>query len=333
LLGDDAPSTIVTTERSSEERRRRLRALGVMVLVVDAGPNGVDLASALSAVARAGIRSVLVEGGARVITSFLAERLADRIAELDRTGVCTLAFLASGIEGLKVRMTVKAGDELEAAAVLDAEEARLRALLGSLVFGVDDVGMEHAVAQLLVERGLTLAVAESLTGGLVAARLVNVPGASGWFRGGVVAYASDVKRSVLDVPDGPVVSAAAARAMATGVQHLLGADVGLGVTGVAGPDGQDGERPGTVFMAVAGLASPRDGGGDMSGVPVLGTGAERVDDGGTGTGPGGDGDGAVVVRVRLPGDRQRVRQFACISLLDLLRRQLLPGSRGVPVRP
>jgi nicotinamide-nucleotide amidase len=257
--------------------------------------------------------------------SGLAERLADHVHELDVAGSAgdgqvTLAYLASGIEGLKVRMTVKAPDEATAVAALDAEEARLRDMLGSLVFGVDDVSMEHAVAELLTERGLTLAVAESLTGGLVAARLVNVPGASTWFRGGVVAYASEVKHTLLDVPPGPVVSAPAARAMAAGVRRALGADIGLGVTGVAGPDAQDGERPGTVFLAVAGLA-PAAGAlaGDGADVPVLGAGAERLDKGG--------GEGEVVLRVRLPGDRQRVRQFACISLLDLLRRQLLARNR------
>ncbi|HMG40655.1 MAG TPA: competence/damage-inducible protein A [Acidimicrobiales bacterium] len=219
--------------------------------------------------------------------SGLAERLADHVTELDASGTVTLAYLASGIEGLKVRMTVKAATDAEAEAVLDAEEAVLRGMLGSLVFGIDGMGMEHAVAALLEERGLTLAVAESLTGGLVAARLVNVPGASAWFRGGVVAYASDVKYTLLDVPEGPVVSETAAAAMASGVRSVLGADVGLGVTGVAGPDTQDDELPGTVFLAVDGLDEK-----------------------------------PLVTRVTLPGDRERVRQFACISLLDLLRHRL-----------
>jgi nicotinamide-nucleotide amidase len=219
--------------------------------------------------------------------SGLAERLADHVSELDVSGTVTLAYLASGIEGLKVRMTVKAATEAEAQSLLGAEEAVLREMLGSLVFGVDDMAMEHAVAELLVSRGLTLAVAESLTGGLVAARLVNVPGASGWFRGGIVAYASEVKYDLLDVPEGPVVTEEAASAMAAGVRERLGADVGLGVTGVAGPEPQDGERPGTVFLAVAGLD-----------------------------------DKPLVTRATLPGDRERVRQFACISLLDLLRHRL-----------
>jgi nicotinamide-nucleotide amidase len=228
--------------------------------------------------------------------SGLAERLAGRLSELDTVAsddgvVPTLAFLASGIEGIKVRITVKAPDEASAVAALDAEERIVRGILGDIVFGLDDETMEHAVAKLLVERGLTLAVAESLTGGLVAARLVNVPGASGWFRGGVVTYASDLKRTLLDVPAGPVVSEEAAEAMAVGVRRVMEADVGLGVTGVAGPDRQDGQPPGTVFLAVA------TGAGDPITTPV-----------------------------RLPGDRERVRQFACISLLDLLRRTLIAAS-------
>ena len=221
--------------------------------------------------------------------SGLAERLADHMGELDGAGpeAPTLAFLASGIEGLKVRITVKADDEVTAAERIEAEEAVVRGLVGDLVFGVDDETMEHAVAAALRPRGLTLAVAESLTGGLVASRLVNVPGASDWFRGGVVSYAPEVKFSVLGVPEGPVVSAATAAAMAGGVRDLLGADVGLGVTGVAGPDALEGEPPGTVYLGAA----------------------------------VGDAD-PVTTRVVLPGDRERVRQFACISLLDMARRLL-----------
>ncbi len=221
--------------------------------------------------------------------SGLAEKLADHMEALDSAGpgAPTLAFLASGIEGLKVRITVKAPDEEAAARLIESEDRIVRDLIGDIVFGVDEETMEHAVAGLLRARGLTLAVAESLTGGLVASRLVDVPGASDWFRGGVVSYASDVKYRVLDVPAGPVVSAEAAAAMATGVRALLGADVGLAVTGVAGPDSQEGQPPGTVFMAVA--LPDRD---------------------------------PVTVMAGLPGDRARVRQFACISLLDLFRRAL-----------
>jgi nicotinamide-nucleotide amidase len=99
-------------------------------------------------------------------------------------------------------------------------------------------------------RGLTVAVAESLTGGMVATALAAADAASEWFRGSLVAYSSEVKHDVLDVPDGPVVSAEAAEAMAAGVRRLLGADVAVAVTGSGGPSAQDGQEPGTVYVAV-----------------------------------------------------------------------------------
>ncbi|MDQ3762881.1 MAG: CinA family protein [Actinomycetota bacterium] len=107
------------------------------------------------------------------------------------------------------------------------------------------------IAELLDSAGLNVAVAESLTGGMVASALAEAQGSSTWFRGAVVAYASDVKHELLDVPAGPVVSAHAAAAMADGVRRLLKADVAVALTGAAGPDGQDGRPPGTVFLAVS----------------------------------------------------------------------------------
>jgi nicotinamide-nucleotide amidase len=231
--------------------------------------------------------------------SGLAESLQGRIDALDadETGSApadsvTLAFLASGIEGIKARITARASTLREATALLDREEKAVRTAiedrLGDIVFGVDDESMEVAVAAQLLTRGLTLGVAESLTGGLIASRLVNVAGASHWFRGGVVAYHEQVKFGVLGVPVGPVVSEAAAAAMAQGVCRVTGSDVGLGITGVAGPDDQEGVTPGTVFV---GLRLP---------------------------------DGSVETReLRVPGDRDRVRQYAAISSLDLLRRLLI----------
>jgi nicotinamide-nucleotide amidase len=220
--------------------------------------------------------------------STLAEVVGPRFDALDGvTGAPTIAFLASGMEGIKVRVTAKAASAAVAEAVLDAEEAALRKLLGDVVFGVDDDSMEVAVARLLIGAGRSLGLAESLTGGLVGSRLTAVPGASDWFRGSIVSYASSVKYDVLGVPEGPVVSEAAARAMAVGAARVLGADVGLSVTGVAGPSEQDSMPVGTVFLGLA-----IDGSSE-------------------------------VTRVQLPGDRERVRQFAAISLLDLLRRHLV----------
>ncbi|MBV8693636.1 MAG: competence/damage-inducible protein A, partial [Actinobacteria bacterium] len=217
--------------------------------------------------------------------SALAEKLGPRLEELDQMeSGPTIAFLASGIEGIKVRITVKDADAESAKAVLSAEEATVRAILGDIVFGVDDETMEDTVGAMLKARGLTLGLAESMTGGLVASRLTNVVGASDWFRGSVVSYASEVKFDLLDVPEGPVVSAEAAKAMAEGARKALGADVGLAVTGVAGPAEQDGQPVGTVFFGIAMGDTPADSS-----------------------------------EVHLPGDRILVRQFAAISLLDLLR--------------
>ena len=223
--------------------------------------------------------------------SGLAEALQDRIDALDAVGDVTLAFLASGIEGIKVRITARARTLGDAHALLDKEEVEVRRAInesfGDIVFGVDDETMESAVAARLIGRGLTFAVAESLTGGLIASRLVNVPGISSWFRGGVVAYQSQIKFDVLGVPEGPVVTEPAAAAMAEGVARVMGAEVGLGITGVAGPDDQEGVAPGTVFV---GLSLP--------------------------------GESTQTRRLQVPGDRERVRQYGAISALDLVRRSL-----------
>jgi nicotinamide-nucleotide amidase len=219
--------------------------------------------------------------------SGLNQRLDGVIAALEREGNPTLAFLASGWEGIKVRLTAKGPDVATADGLLDRWEAAVRAEVGTLVFGVDDETMESAVLAGLRARHLTLGLAESVTGGLVCGRLTAVPGASDVVRGSIVSYATEVKHDVLGVPDGPVVSAAAAEAMAAGARRVLGADVGLALTGVAGPAEQDGMPVGTLFV---GLATP---------------------------------DGAVTSRaLRLPGVRDQMRMLSVISALDVVRRWL-----------
>jgi nicotinamide-nucleotide amidase len=222
--------------------------------------------------------------------STLGELVAGRVEALERRSNPTIAFLASGVEGIKIRVTAKAPTEDEARAMLDAEEAELRSVLGELVFGIDDQSMERVVAGLLTDRGCTVGVAESLTGGLVGARLAETEGASKWFRGSIVCYDSKVKFDLLDVPEGPVVSAEAAEAMAQGARKRLEADVGISVTGVAGPTTQDDQPVGTVFMAVS------------------------LD---------GDVESA---EAHFAGDRQHIRQFSTISVLDMLRRRLLRAN-------
>ncbi len=113
----------------------------------------------------------------------------------------------------------------------------------------DDIAEE--IAELAASKGRTIATAESLTGGLLTARLAAAPNASMWFRGGVVAYNAEVKQKVLGVPPGPVVSDPAAAAMAIGVAKLLGADIGVSTTGVGGPGEEEGRAPGTVWIALS----------------------------------------------------------------------------------
>ncbi len=241
--------------------------------------------------ARSGERAVI---RSRVLRTWgesesrLNERLDGIISELDTVGNPTLAFLASGWEGIKVRLTVKATDVRGADAVLDEWEARLRAEIGEIVFGTDDDTMESVVLAMLGQRGWTLGVAESVTGGLMGGRLTNVAGSSRVFRGGVISYASDVKFDVLGVDRGPVVSESAAVQMAHGARRVLASDVAIAVTGVAGPDEQDGLPVGTLCIGV-----------------VLADGSAHA------------------TTTTLPGVRDQMRQMSVITALDFLRR-LLP---------
>lgn len=118
----------------------------------------------------------------------------------------------------------------------------------------EDTRRERAerVGELALARGRTIAVAESLTGGMIASALAQAQQASEWFRGSLVAYSTAVKHQLLEVPAGPVVSSDAAIAMARSVRKLLLADISVAVTGVGGPSAQDGHEPGTVFLAVDG---------------------------------------------------------------------------------
>jgi len=218
--------------------------------------------------------------------SGLGERLSGIIDELDGVGNPTLAFLASGWEGLKVRLTAKASDTDAAAAVLAEWSQRVEEVVGDRVFGYDDDTMESVVLQRLRERGLTLGLAESVTGGLVAGRLTGIVGASDVLRGSIVSYASEVKFDLLGVTPGPVVNEDTAGQMALGARRVLGSSVGLALTGVAGPAEQDGMPVGTVCIGLA------------------------------------VGDEVHTATTRLPGQREQVRQMSVITSLDFLRRRL-----------
>ena len=224
--------------------------------------------------------------------SALNERLDPIIHELESLGNPTLAFLASGWEGIKVRLTAKASSDKDADALLSIWEQKVRALTEDLVFGTNADTMESVVLSLLEERGWTLGLAESVTGGLVGGRITSIAGASRVFKGGVISYASDVKFDVLGVEAGPVVSERAAMQMASGAQRVLGASVGLALTGVAGPDEQDGEPVGTLCVGVSF--------------------------------PNGQ---TFSTRSQLPGQRDQMRQFSVITALAFLRKLLLSEPR------
>jgi nicotinamide-nucleotide amidase len=222
--------------------------------------------------------------------SAVAEALAELVESLDRTSEATIAFLASG--GLvNVRITAKAASREGATAVIGPIEAQARRLLGQAVYGVGSDTLPVVVHRLLIDRGATVAAAESLTGGGLGRLLSETPGASATYRGAVVAYASELKVSLLGVPAGLLAERGAvdgdvAAAMAQGVRARLGATYGVALTGVAGPDRADGVAPGTVFIGLAGPAGNRQH------------------------------------RLQLPGQREQVRQFAGVSALDALRRHL-----------
>ena len=157
----------------------------------------------------------------------------------------------------ELRITAKAADEESARALIAPVEERLRARFGPLIYGADVPSLEAAVFQLLKEKGLTLGCAESCTGGLIAKRMTDLSGVSAVFRGGVVSYATEVKHTVLGVEQALLdefgaVSEPVARAMAEGARRVLGCDLAVASTGVAGPDPDERGNPvGLVYLALA----------------------------------------------------------------------------------
>ena len=212
--------------------------------------------------------------------SGLAETLADRIADLDRVGNPTLAFLASGVEGIKVRITAKAGDGDAAEALLAQEEVRLRERLGKLVFAVDDDNMESTIVAMLAARNQTVALGEGATGGLMSARLCAVPAAEEVLAGTLVVPNAKAANTV-GAPG--TRGAAAAVALANAARTHFAADIGLANTLA---ESVEEETHGSVHLGIATAAATR------------------------------------CEQVHLPGDRIRVREYATISLLNLLRLDL-----------
>ncbi len=157
----------------------------------------------------------------------------------------------------ELRVTAKADTDEQAQELLRPTVEQIKALFGGKVYGVDVASLEQVVQSLLEEKGMTIGVAESITGGLLAKRLTDLPGVSRVFKGGIVSYTNEIKKSVLGVPremleEYGAVSAPVAQAMAEGARRVLGVDIALSATGVAGPDKDDrGNEVGTAFVAIA----------------------------------------------------------------------------------
>ncbi|MCL1594040.1 MAG: competence/damage-inducible protein A [Actinomycetia bacterium] len=202
----------------------------------------------------------------------------------------TVAFLASaGV--IKIRLTARAVSESEARKLIEPVETTVRDRLGDRIFGVDDDSIEAIIHTMLLRKGWTIATAESATAGLVASRLTGVPGSSATFRGSIGAYAPDIKTSLLGVSESlmrerGIVSEDTALAMARGVRSKLSADVGVAVTGSAGPSPLEVEA-GTMCVAVV---TP---------------------------------DGERSKTFKMPGDRERVRTYTATAALHHVRLALM----------
>jgi nicotinamide-nucleotide amidase len=224
-------------------------------------------------------------------TGIAESRVAELLADLFEANTNpTIAYLASSGE-VKVRLTAKAPTQGEAEELLAPLADEVAGRLAPHVFTTGNEELEEAVGRELRSRRKTVACAESLTGGGLAKRLTTSPGASDYFVGSAVCYTVEAKRDVLGVSketiEGPgVVSEECAREMAAGARRLFGADVGVALTGVAGPEAHDGKPPGQVWVALE-ASDTREARG-----------------------------------FRAPGDRDQVRRWAEQSALDLLRRYL-----------
>ncbi len=249
-----------------------------------------------SLISEEGNEAVLVSRVLRVIgvgESRAAELLKEILDNQTNPTIAPLAHLGE----MTFRLTAHSTDRTEAERLIDEAAARIYDILGDAIYGEDDATLEEVVGRLLLERNMTAATAESCTGGLIGDRLTNVPGSSRYFLGGVVAYSNDVKVSHLGVSDEVIlrdgaVSESVAAAMARGACAAFHSDVGIAVTGIAGPDGGSEEKPvGLTWIAVAA--------------------------------PAPEGGPAVTCRrYHFPGDRREIKERAAHAALALAREVL-----------
>lgn len=224
--------------------------------------------------------------------SILANRIGDVAPLLAPYPGVTLAFLPSPT-GVRLRITAQGTNPGDVAQTIRQVEDALRAKAEKFIYGVDDEELEEVVGKLLLEHGLTIAIAESCTGGLIADRFTNVPGSSGYFERGVVAYSNASKVAMLQVPPSLLdmhgaVSKEVAEAMAGGIRTVSKTSIGLSTTGIAGPTGGTGEKPvGLVWIGYS------------------------------------DAQGTLAMKFHFGEDRRRVKERAAQAALELVRRKLL----------
>ena len=230
--------------------------------------------------------------------SRVAELLSDEFNRLEsmqkegREYIPSIAFLANISTGIKIRVSLSGEDEIKVNEILRDEVDRVASVLGESVFSTDSETLEQVIHRICTEKGITIGLVESLTGGMIASRIVDVPGASKYFKGSIVAYDTDIKRSILKIQASEVVSEAAVIEMAKSGLELLSCDICLSISGVGGPEKQEGKDPGTVYI---GLAADTAKFSKVNLNPV---------------------------ELKLYGSRDTIRQMATTSALDLLRRRL-----------
>jgi nicotinamide-nucleotide amidase len=184
-------------------------------------------------------------------------QVEEKLLDITRRGHVPEVGITASDATISLRIFGRGPTPEEARAQVAPVEATIRERLGDLVFGTDDEELQHGVVRLLEQKRKTLSAGEGVTGGMVARRLAQVPGASAWFRGGVVAYDTETKLRLLGVPaalveEHGVVSAAVAEAMAVGCRRLMQTDLAVSTVGLAGPGGALPDRPvGMVFAALA----------------------------------------------------------------------------------
>ncbi|WP_066635412.1 competence/damage-inducible protein A [Desulfolucanica intricata] len=226
------------------------------------------------------------------LTGIAESVVQDHLKDLCRQENPNIAFLAKPGE-VYVRITAKANNPEETDTIVNEMAEKVRSRLGEYIFAVNEEVIEEVVGNLLAEKGLTIALAESCTGGLITARLTNVPGSSRYLLGGIVAYNNNVKEKLLGVPgyilkNNGAVSRQTAVAMAQGVCKIMDSNFGLAVTGIAGPGGGTPEKPqGLVYIA---LTTP---------------------------------DGTCCRKFYFPGERSAVRQGTVNAALNMVRTNLL----------